>query len=103
MTRRVVCIGAAVLIGVGAAGAQVPAPASSVQTTRINYVNADLGDVIRSLAAVLGLHVVLTDIPIRQITLLTPQPLPPPPVGALLLAILQRQGHVLVRTGPGPP
>jgi len=100
MTRRVVCIGAAVLIGVGAAGAQVPAPASSVQTTRINYVNADLGDVIRSLAAVLGVNVVLTDVPNRRITFQTPQPVPAPQVGAVLEAILESQGLVLVQAGP---
>ena len=100
MTRRAVCIGAAVLIGVGAAGAQVPAPASSVQTTRINYVNADLGDVIRSLAAVLGVNVVLTDVPNRRITFQTPQPVPAPQVGAVLEAILESQGLVLVQAGP---
>ena len=100
MTRRAVCIGAAVLIGVGAAGAQVPAPPSSAQTIRINYVNADLGDVIRSLAAVLGVNVVLTDVPNRRITFQTPQPVPAPQVGAVLEAILESQGLVLVQAGP---
>src|SRR5213594_3030606 len=100
MTRRAVCIGAAVLIGVGAAGAQVPAPAPSAQTIRINYVNADLGDVIRSLAAVLGVNVVLTDVPNRRITFQTPQPVPAPQAGAVLEAILESQGLVLVQTGP---
>src|SRR5436309_4192607 len=100
MTRRAVCIGAAVLIGVGAAGAQVPAPAPSAQTIRINYVNADLGDVIRSLAAVLGVNVVLTDVPNRRITFQTPQPVPAPQVGAVLEAILESQGLVLVQAGP---
>src|SRR5216117_3911327 len=100
MTRRAVCIGAAVLIGVGAAGAQVPAPAPSAQTIRINYVNADLGDVIRSLAAVLGVNVVLTDVPNRRITFQTPHPVPAPQVGAVLEAILESQGLILVQTGP---
>ena len=99
MTRSVACIGAAVLLYVGAAGAQVPA-ASSVQTIRINYVNADLGDVIRSLAAVLGVNVVLTDVPNRRITFQTPQPVPAPQVGAVLEAILESQGLVLVQAGP---
>src|SRR5439155_3468447 len=101
MTRRAVCIGAAVLIGVGAAGAQVPAPAPSAQTIRINYVNADLGDVIRSLAAVLGVNVVLTDVPNRRITFQTPQPVPAAQVGAVLEGILESQGLVLVQAGPG--
>src|SRR2546427_1504402 len=71
------------------------------QTIRINYVNADLGDVIRSLAAVLGVNVVLTDVPNRRITFQTPQPVPAPQVGAVLEAILQSQGLVLVQAGPG--
>src|SRR5213595_109919 len=70
------------------------------QTIRINYVNADLGDVIRSLAAVLGVNVVLTDVPNRRITFQTPQPVPAPQVGAVLEAILESQGLVLVQAGP---
>lgn len=75
-------------------GAQQPV------TTRINYVNADLSDVIRSLAAVLDVNVVLTSVPSRRITFQTPQPVPAPQVGAVLEAILESQGLVLVQTGP---
>src|SRR2546426_3129570 len=64
------------------------------QTIRINYVNADLGDVIRSLATVLGVNVVLTDVPSRRITFQTPEPVPAPQVGAVLEAILESQGLV---------
>src|SRR2546423_1415041 len=70
------------------------------QTIRINYVNADLGDVIRSLATVLGVNVVLTDVPSRRITFQTPEPVPAPQVGAVLEAILESQGLVIVQTGP---
>jgi general secretion pathway protein D len=70
------------------------------ETIRINYVNADLGDVIRSLATVLGVNVVLTDVPSRRITFQTPQPVPAPQVGAVLEAILESQGLVIVQTGP---
>src|SRR2546421_12452042 len=70
------------------------------QTIRINYVNADLGDVIRSLAAVLGVNVVLTDVPNRRITFQTPQPVPAAQVGAVLEGILESQGLVLVQAGP---
>src|SRR5437899_27099 len=69
-------------------------------TVRINYVNADLGDVIRSLAAVLGVNVVLTDVPSRRITFQTPQPVPAPQAGAVLEAILESQGLVMVQSGP---
>src|SRR2546427_435658 len=70
------------------------------QTIRINYVDADLGDVIRSLATVLGVNVVLTDVPSRRITFQTPEPVPAPQVGAVLEAILESQGLVIVQTGP---
>src|SRR2546422_7597372 len=70
------------------------------QTIRVNYVNADLGDVIRSLAAVLGVNVVLTDVPIRRVTFQTPEPVPAPQAGAVLEAILESQGLAIVQTGP---
>ncbi len=76
--------------------AQQPPP----QTVRINYVNADLGDVIRSLATELGVNVMLTDVPTRRITFQAPQPVPVPQVGAVLEAILESQGLVIVQTGP---
>src|SRR2546422_524529 len=85
-------------------GALLAAPARTgaqqAPTIRINYVSADLGDVIRSLAAVLNVNVVLTDVPSRRITFQTPQPVPAPQVGAVLEAILESQGLVLVQTGP---
>jgi general secretion pathway protein D len=70
------------------------------RTIRINYVNADLGDVIRSLATELGVNVMLTDVPTRRITFQAPQPVPVPQVGAVLEAILESQGLVIVQTGP---
>ena len=75
--------------------AQQPRP----QTIRINYVNADLADVIRSLATALGVNVVLIDVPTRRITVRTPQPVPVPQVGSLLEAVLESQGLVIVQTG----
>src|ERR1043166_8770886 len=75
--------------------AQQPPP-----TVRINYVNADLGDVIRALATDLGVNVMLTDVPAKRITFQTPQPVPVAQVGAVLEAILESQGLVIVQTGP---
>ncbi|HEX6104604.1 MAG TPA: secretin N-terminal domain-containing protein [Gemmatimonadales bacterium] len=69
-------------------------------TVRINYVNASLPDVIRSLAASLDLNVVLADVPARRITFQTPQPVRVSEVGAVLEAILESEELVLVRTGP---
>ena len=80
--------------------APAPTRAQQPQPVRINYVNADLPDVIRSLAAVLNVNVVLTGVPSRRITFQTPQPVPAPQVGAVLEAILESQGLVLVQSGP---
>jgi general secretion pathway protein D len=83
------------LVGVG-----TPVPLRAQELVRINYVDAGLGDVIRSLATVLGVNVVLTDVPSRRLTFQTPEPVPAPQVGAVLEAILESQGLVLVQTGP---
>ncbi len=92
-TRMLAC--AALLVAPPLA-AQQPPP----QTVRINYVNADLGDVIRSLTTVLGVNVVLTDVPSRRVTFQTPEPVPASQVGAVLEAILESQSLVIVQTGP---
>src|SRR5439155_1140199 len=94
VTPRVLRLALAVLAAPSLMAAQQPA------TVRINYVNADLGDVIRSLAAVLGVNVVLTDVPSRRITFQTPQPVPAPQAGAVLEAILESQSLVIVQSGP---
>jgi general secretion pathway protein D len=87
---------AIVLVG----GVAFPARAQQPGTVRINYVDADLRDVIRSLAAVVGVNVVLTDVPSKRITLQTPEPIPAAQAGAVLEAVLESQGLVLVETGP---
>ena len=94
MRRCVVALLGALLTAPAATAAQQP------QTIRINYVNADLGDVVRSLGAVLNVNVVLTDVPSRRITFQTPEPVAAPQVGAVLEAILESQGLVLVQRGP---
>jgi general secretion pathway protein D len=71
------------------------------ETMRLNYVNADIRDVIRSLASVLGVNVLITeDIPARRVTYTTPQPVPLDQIGEVLEAILESEGLVLVRRGP---
>ena len=74
--------------------------AAQQQTIRINYVNADLADVIRSLAIAMGVNVVLSDVPPRKITFQTPEPVPASQAGAVLEGILEAQGLVLVQSGP---
>ena len=92
------------LVGLLATAAQAQGPvtavAAAVPTVRINFVNADLSDVIRSLAAALGVNIVLSDVPARRITFQTPQPVPAAQAGAVLEGILATQGLVLVQNGP---
>jgi general secretion pathway protein D len=90
----------AVLVTLLGAPLQAVAQQQPPQTVRINFVNAELGDVIRSLATALGVNVMLSDVPTRRITFQAPQPVPVPQVGAVLEAILESQGLVIVQTGP---
>jgi general secretion pathway protein D len=78
----------------------VPVRAQQPGTVRINYVDADLRDVIRSLAAVLGVNVILTDVPSKRITLQTPEAVAASQAGAVLESVLESQGLVLVQSGP---
>jgi general secretion pathway protein D len=81
-------------------GAPALVGAQQPQTVRINYVDAELSDVVRSLAATLGVNVVLTDVPNKRITFQTPGPVPAAQVGAVLEAVLESEDLVLVQTGP---
>jgi general secretion pathway protein D len=76
------------------AGAQQPT------ATRLSFVEADLRDVIRSLAASLGLNVVLVDVPATRVTFSTPSPVPVEQLGSVLETILEAHGLVLVHKGP---
>jgi len=71
------------------------------QATTLNYVDADIRGVIRSLSAMLGLNVLISqDVPDTQVTYTTATPVLPSAVGPVLEAILEAQGLVLVNRGP---
>ena len=91
--KKLTALIVAVLLG-------APSLLAAQQTIRINYVNADLADVIRSLAIAMGVNVVLSDVPARKITFQTPEPVPASQAGAVLEGILEAQGLVLVQSGP---
>lgn len=74
--------------------------AQEPQPTRIAFVNANLSDVIRSLAAAMGVNVVLTDVPDKRITLRPSDLVPVSQMGPLLEAVLESEDLELVRTGP---
>jgi len=88
----------ALLILVVAIGARVEGQQRSL--VRINYVDANLSEVIRSLAAALDVNVVLTGVPNKKLTFQTPQAVPVSEVGAVLEAILESEDLILVQSGP---
>ncbi|MEO8575749.1 MAG: secretin N-terminal domain-containing protein [Gemmatimonadales bacterium] len=67
--------------------------------TALNFVDARLSDVIRSLGLSLGLNVVLTDVPDKRITFTTAAPVTPPEVNAILESILESNGLTLIQKG----
>ena len=70
------------------------------RATQLNYVNAPLTDVIRSLAVALGQNVVLSDVPEARVTFSTPIPVARQDLGQVLESILESHGLVLVQSGP---
>jgi general secretion pathway protein D len=68
--------------------------------TQVNYVNAPLSDVIRSIALALRLNVVLTDVPDARVTFSTPTPVPRQDLGQVLESILESYNLILVQSGP---
>jgi general secretion pathway protein D len=75
--------------------AQPPRPAGS----SLNFVNTPLADVIQSLAALLGLTVVMSDVPAKRVTFTTAAPIGRDEIGGVLESILESNGLVLVRHG----
>ncbi len=80
-----------------ATGAQVT-PARPTGTA-LNFVDARLAEVIRSLALTLGLNVVLTDVPDKRITFTTAAPVTTSDVSAILESILESNGLTLIQKG----
>ena len=74
--------------------------AAQERPTQVNYVNAPLGEVIRSLALALRLNVVLSDVPDSRVTFSTPTPVPREDLGQVLESILESYSLVLVQSGP---
>jgi general secretion pathway protein D len=76
-------------------------PALGQEGTRLNYVNADIRDVIRSISAVLGINVLIAeDVSSERVTYSTSDPVPVRELGSVLEAILESENLVLVRKGP---
>ncbi len=67
--------------------------------TALNFIDARLSDVIRSLALALGLNVVLTDVPDKRITFTTATPVRGEDITAILESILESNGLTLIQKG----
>jgi len=88
-------VGVIVVLVVGLA-----APARAQEGTTLNYANADIRDVIRSMSQILGLNVLIAeDVPAKRVTYSTPAPVPFANLGGVLEAILESEGLVLVNRG----
>lgn len=76
-------------------------PASSVlaQGSRLDFQDARLADVIRSLTSLAGVNVVLSDIPDKLVTLTTVDAIPDAEIPRVLESLLEANGLVLVRNG----
>ena len=79
--------------------APATALAQGPQPVQLNFVNAQLSDVVRSMAVILGVNVVLTEVPDLRITFSTPRPVLVGQVGGVLESILESNGLVLVQNG----
>jgi general secretion pathway protein D len=65
----------------------------------LNFENARVTDVVRSVAAMLGLNVVFTDVPDRRISFNTAAPIRPEEIAGVLESILESNNLVLVQKG----
>lgn len=80
--------------------AMAPAPAvAQAQGPRLDFQDARLVDVIRSIAALAGLNVVLADIPDKRITFSTTAPTSPADLPRMLETVLEANGLVLIQQG----
>ncbi len=95
--RQRLLVGTVILVGAHVALAR---PAVAQEGMTLNYVNADVRDVIRSLTTVLGLNVLIAeDVPAKRVTYATPAPVPYANVSGVLEAILESEGLVLINRG----
>jgi general secretion pathway protein D len=98
MRQHALSLTLALVIAAGS-GAQ-PCLLAQERPTKVNYVNAPLSDVIRSLAVALQLNVVLSDVPSTRVTFSTPTPVAHADLGQVLESLLESYNLVLVQSGP---
>ena len=91
------------LVPVALAGASqaLPAqvPAASARTNTLDFANAKLADVIRTLATMLGRTELMSDIPDVRVTFATPAPLNTAELERILESLLESHELMLVPSG----
>jgi general secretion pathway protein D len=94
-------IGRRLLLVLVVSAAGHPSAAGGQQATTLNYVNADIRGVIRSLSTMLGINVLISDaVPDARVTYSTAGPVAYGDIGPVLETILEAEGLVLVARGP---
>jgi general secretion pathway protein D len=99
MMRKSVPLVIALLLAVTGGGSG-RALVAQEQATTLNFANARLSDVIRSLATSLGVNVVMSEVPDRRLTFSTNVPVRADELGGVLESILEANNLILVQRGP---
>ena len=100
--RRSLSLVLALLVAFGCFGATAAAQDSGTRApagSSLSFVDTPLSDVIRSLSSLLGLTVVMSDVPVKRITFTTARPISRDDISGVLESILETNGLVLVRRG----
>ena len=97
--RVVLCAIATSVCAVAAAPLHAQVGVQQSSTGSLEFSNARLADVIRSLATMLGKTVVLSDIPDARVTFSTASPVKPGDLEGILESLLESYGLMLVSKG----
>ena len=82
-----------------AAQAKAPPPDAARRVSTLDFANAKLADVIRTLATMLGRTVIMSDIPDVRVTFATPAPLSSAELERILESLLESHELMLVPSG----
>lgn len=94
-----IALAASFLASAGMAAQAVPAPAPASRGTTLDFSNARLADVIRTLGTMLRRTLVLSDIPDTRVTFATASTLRESDVESILESLLEANGLMLVPNG----
>jgi general secretion pathway protein D len=87
------------LLALALVAAPLGAQPQAGRPVSLNFENARVTDVVRSVASMLGINVVFTDVPDKRISFNTTAPVRPEDLGGVLESILEANNLVLVQKG----